>query len=335
MHYEGKVEVTADRDGKAEQSSDTSESSGSAGTTTVTKTADQVKIASIKQKLVMKSQKAHTILLMSIDKDLIRLFADVSMGDANALWTVMERHFLQANTSAGEVASLTRELSSIKMMQKKNGSLETIHEFVARVKSIVARLETLKESPGQMTVMIQFIQAVAESGLPEYSIACELAWRDIENGTAKTLDDLVKNFIRQRVPMKSFTSAAAAAVSMSIDYQNDSGKLVGDRGWQQGGGRGRGRGNGRFGNGNGRLTRTCYSCGASDHLKKDCPEKKEYRRSYALNARGRGISLMNCPTRTKREANERSAADNEKKRKPMQRTWCRRKRSKERNPVVV
>ena len=72
----------------------------------------------MRQKLVMKSMKAHSVLMTALDKDLIRLFGDVSIGDANALWTMMERHFLQANTSAGEIASLTEELASIKMIPK-------------------------------------------------------------------------------------------------------------------------------------------------------------------------------------------------------------------------
>ena len=175
-----------------------SSSSSTVAKVTAGKMFDKAKIASMRKKLVTKSLEAYDVLLSALDENLVRLFGDVSVGDANALWTVMERHFLQANTSAGEVATLTEELASIKMVNKKDGKMETVPEFVARMKGIIARLAKLKAPANEMNTMIRFIKAVEESGLSEYNIDCQLAWRDLRSGRAKTLDDLVVEFVRER-----------------------------------------------------------------------------------------------------------------------------------------
>lgn len=228
--------------GKDETKDVVSESVSSTSSTTpgAVSSTDKAKII---RKLVSKSLEAYNLLLSALDENLIRLFSDVSVGDA--LWTVMERHFLQANTSAGEIASLTEELATIKMVAKKNGNLETVPEFVARIKSIVSRLTALNSPANEMNVMIRFIKAVEESGLSEYHIDCQLAWRDLRSGRAKSLDDLVVEFVRERTKVNVNNGTGAASMS---GINADSGNYAGE--WQQQksrghGGRGRGRGNGR------------------------------------------------------------------------------------------
>ena len=148
----------------------------------------------VKRTLAEKSLQAYELLLMALNSDMLALVADCSMGDANAVWVTIERLQLKARSATDEVVLIKEQLATFKV-EKKEGKMERVVDFLARIKAMMARLRQHGGVVDEHAVMLRFLKAMKK--VKSQQMNYKLARRAFKRGQVRTLDDLALEFLEQ------------------------------------------------------------------------------------------------------------------------------------------
>lgn len=177
------------------------------------------KVKAMKKDLVRRSEQAYELLLSALNGDMVAVTGDVTAGDANALWVAVQRHQLKARSSADEVARLKGELATLRLKKNKNGEREKVVDFIARIKALVAKLQSVQIYVDNLDVALRFLSALKK--FKRFHLGYKLARRAVRRGKVQTLDDVAVDFLEQDEDSEDETSSDVSDSSEVDDDDDD------------------------------------------------------------------------------------------------------------------
>ncbi|MDR3582098.1 MAG: hypothetical protein P4L67_02370, partial [Candidatus Pacebacteria bacterium] len=247
--------------------------------------------ASAPNPIDLRSKKVYALLLQALQENsLVELVMHVSPGDARGVWSTLLKRFERKSTA-------NKAHVYDKLLQTRCAEDESIDSYVARIKNLKMLLGEMGEQ-----LPTSMLQHVLMKGLPSSYSALRQA---LQLQSSLTFEEIVMHLVDHQERERLKEREEAAAGDEAANYVNQFGRAKSfgrGRSFAGAGARGsssQSNGGSQSGLNNSRV-RNCWTCGKTDHLNRQCPNRR------CFNCNGTGHVSAQC---TSNKASESSGAN--------------------------